>query len=266
MNLNKANFLVRGLVPKKDKFRYGSVIHVSDEGTAVTNGHYLVIVGPPEQLPPGDLPTDKEHAPFRKKKFATLITTELAEDIVRQLDRQKGGAMMFRNIVWLGKRSCEKAVEFIGHSGDSFKRFTETKPESTFPKFKEIVKGVRRKPRARYAVNVKYLKQIADLFDKAGIETMKVSVFAEDKALKMEGSLGDQSVLAILMPLKADWSEKPKKKPFSGVSEATPTDQVEDDRCPDCLRQNKYCECQPDEGNLPEKICDDGTIAVEKKE
>lgn len=242
MIFNRKNLLVAGLVQNEDRFggrAHG--VHLTEKYSEVTNGHFAVRVpAPPNGDQSLELPVDKTHRPFRKKRFDAVIPVDVAQDVIREIDRAKTSAFApCAGITWVGRATDEKKVEFLVLSKDGdIKAVEGKKDESKFPNLAEVIKRMRGKPKAQFALDAKYLKQLAEQFLKSGEKVVCFSVYGPDLAMRLESEAGvEQRILAVIMPIKAalpDW------------------------------RKAKKVKLAP-EGNIPESIGDDGTIAVEEE-
>lgn len=105
---NKNNFSIHSLLSRGDYSRYPEV-HVTNEFTEVTNGHFLVRVTTVEEK--DGLP-QTEHLKPSLSKVDTCITKAVAQDLEKVIPTNKDRIPQCDN-VWFGQNTDEDRVEFI---------------------------------------------------------------------------------------------------------------------------------------------------------
>ena len=220
MIFNRKNLLVAGLVPKEGQYGRAAGVHLTEKFTEVTNGHFAVrVLAPANGDQSLELPVDKTHRPFRKKRLEAVISVDVAQDVIREIDRAKtSSSAPCSGITWVGRGTDEKKVEFLVLAKDGEIKAVEGKKDETkFPNMTEVLKRMRGKPKVQFALDARYLKQLAEQFLKSGEKIVCFSVYGPDTAMRLESMVGvEQRILAVIMPMKADipdWRKAKKVKP-----------------------------------------------------
>jgi len=195
---NKNNFMIHSLVPRE--YKYGLGIHITNDFTEATNGHYLIRVYCRDEEK-DNLPETENLKPS-EEKIDALISADSAREIERAIP--KGLSTEALNSAWIGKNTNENRVEFICTDLETWRPIIARKMEGKFART-ESVMNIMKEPIIKIGLNVEYVERLCQQFKKAGIRTIEVSVYGKEDAVKLEGKSADekeQKVVALLMPIK----------------------------------------------------------------
>jgi|26BtaG_2_1085354.scaffolds.fasta_scaffold07712_3 hypothetical protein len=219
MILNKEDLLIYTLAEKNDRYATSNV-HITEKFTEVTNGHYAIRVFVSPKDDTKDLPVTKEHRPYKRKRFDAIIPREAIEKVFRSIPGNGTSPPILRN-TWIGSKTDDERVEFLTTDLEVFNSISAKKSETRYPNLDKVIASskLRRKAKTELGFNPQYMKVLCDFAIKLGLDQIKLSVYSEDKPMKLEGEKYGRKVLIILMPsrlkeglnvLKKEKKEKPE--------------------------------------------------------
>jgi len=140
----------------------------TNNATIATNGHMLIQIEAPKEYEPSDINTDTE-ASIHVSDLPKINKNQ--EMVIDKIDTEKKEAHI-RIMEW----TADKTMGFKnGNKADII-------PLSDgFPDISRLLKKCTEKPKYRVAFDPKYLKTIADTFDKAGCRSVMLSIFEEEE-------------------------------------------------------------------------------------
>jgi len=200
---NRHNFNIGNLIERSD--RYHEYMHVTNDHTEVTNGHFLCRIST-QGIPKEELPTNNGLEPS-SEKIEALIDKDSAKKIQQNIPTKKDAPGLPRlKTTWIGKNTNGEEVEFLMTDLNSWTPIIARKGEGRFYATDEAIpKG---KPRIKLGFNPDYMKKLCEQIVKMGIRGVSLSIYGEDKAMKITGKTTDtetgaeQEVLILLMPMK----------------------------------------------------------------
>jgi len=197
---NKNNFMIHLLAPK-DTAHYQSCIRITNDFTEVTNGHYLLRVSSKEEKKE-NLP-EIDNLKSSKRKIDTIISADSAKEIEKAIPKKHWNAIL--NNVWIGQNTNKETIEFISTDLDTWKPVIARKRIEKYPNTDKIIADkLKDKPSAEICFSSTYMEQICQQFRKAEINSIKLSFYGANKAMKLEGTKieGNQKIIVILMPIR----------------------------------------------------------------
>ncbi len=194
---NKNNFMIHSL--GDDRYGYSN-IHVTNDFTEVTNGHYLIRVYS-KKKDREDLPATDKLKPL-KGKVDVIIPVDSAKEIERAIPKNQHPVIL--NHAWFGQNTDKDTVEFICTDLNTWKPIVARKIEENYPRTEAIISNMSEdKPQTEIRFSAEYMMKLCQQFKKAEIRGVKMSIYGNDKAMKLEGkNSGEQKILAVLMPMK----------------------------------------------------------------
>lgn len=222
MIFNKKNFIIGALAPGEREYGKAGGVHVTHKFTEVTNGHFVVRVNvPPKSDKELEIPKDKYHKPVKRKRINVVISKESAQKILRGIPGSNGSSYdkeSFEDFTWVGRLSDEERTEFIVAEYGITGSYAVKNLEEKFPDIDNSIKAFKlnRKPKMRMGFNPEYMKRICDMFIKAKVKSVKMSVFDPERPMKLEathdGSTCMQEISVILMPTHLIENNEKKKE------------------------------------------------------
>ena len=197
---NKNNFMIHSLVPTHTRYAQSN-LHITSEFTEVTNGHYLIRVYTRENED-NELPETDNLKPSIEK-VDVLISVNSAREIERAIPNSKNaGHMPILKNAWIGKNTNEETIEFICTDLETWKPVIARKVDERYANTEAIMP--KEKPGTEICFNPEYMEKLCQQFKKAEIGRIKLSIYGNEKAIKLEGknTADSQRVVALLMPMK----------------------------------------------------------------
>ena len=195
---NKNNFMIHSLASGYPSYAK-EYIHVTSDFTEATNGNYLIRVYSKDEKE--DVPkTDNLKA--LKEKIDVLIPANSAKEIEKAIPKNQYPTVL--NNTWVGKNTNDNQVEFICTDLETWKPVVVRKVDERYPNTDSILKNIDEdNPTVQISFNSEYMMKLCQQFKKADIKGVKLSIYGDDKAMKLEGkNSDDQKILAVLMPMK----------------------------------------------------------------
>lgn len=202
---NKHNFNIANLIGQGD--RHHEYMHLTSDHTEVTNGHYLCRVSS-QSIPKEELPTNNGLEPLEPspEKIEALIDGDSAKRIQKNIPSKKDVPIGFLKSAWIGKNTNGEEVEFLMTDLNSWTPIIARKGEGRFPDAKNIIP--KNKPKIELGFNPLYMKKLCEQIVKMGIRGVSLSIYGDDKPMKITGKTTDtetgaeQEVLILLMPMR----------------------------------------------------------------
>jgi DNA polymerase III sliding clamp (beta) subunit (PCNA family) len=182
-----------------DRYSLNGVHFSADGTTTVTNGHYAV------RYSPKGNPPDEE---FPLVEGVNVESSSALEPFTMPT------AAVVQLLKAIPKRSaipvCEYAaldVEATNKNGQATIGITDlespqilrpAKLEGTFPNVENVIPGG--KAKVEVILDSTYLEKLGRWFREVGAKSVKVSVYAADKPVKLEAKTANGDALAVLMP------------------------------------------------------------------
>lgn len=164
---SKNNLLATKFCRKNsDGTGYQENVLFTNDSTVATNGHMLVEIMSPKEYGPSNINTDTEvsiHASDLPK------LNKKQEMVIDKIDTEKQEAHI-RIMEW----AADKTMAF------HYKKADIIPLSNNFPNYKHLQGKYTEKPKYRVAFNPKYLKTIADVFDKAGCQSVMLTIFEQE--------------------------------------------------------------------------------------
>jgi len=149
--------------PNGDGTRYQENVLFTDNSTVATNGHMLIEI----QAPKGGQSLDSGREVIIHTSDLPKLK-EKQEMVIDRIDTNKEEAHI-RILQWKAGQTLASTVK------------SDIIPLSDgFPAYEHLQEKYTEKPKYRVAFNPKYLKTIADIFDKAGCESVVLTLFEEE--------------------------------------------------------------------------------------
>jgi hypothetical protein len=211
MLINKAILALARLCPEEEsRWTLGS-ISVENDSATVTNGHYLVNVSSgPRAHDENDFPTEPpvEHAKLASS--AVLVAKTAALGALKAI--KAAGKKLYPILQHAALTSDGQLIVNTLGSAQTFKSAVS----GTFPNWRAVIP--QGKPTAQIAVSAEYLRLLADYVtdhcaaEPRGTAAIRLTIYATDSAMRFDARTTDgQDVMAILMPLRMDKCEFPKR-------------------------------------------------------
>ena len=205
---NKNNFMIHSLASGYPSHAKEN-IHVTSDFTEATNGHYLIRVYTKDEKE-ADVP-ETDNLKALKEKIDVLIPANSAREIEKAIPKKQYPQIL--NHTWLGENTNDDTVEFICTDLETWKPTVVRKVKERYPNTESIISSMGKdKPKVTIGFKSEYMEKLCQQFKKADIKGIKLSIYGDDKAMKLEGKNSDgQEVLVILMPTKP-WRSKNESK------------------------------------------------------
>jgi len=200
MLLSKAELNLGNLAPKEESRYTLQSIAVEKDCTVTTNGHYLVTVTH-GALADVDYPVTNglEHVTVNGKP--KLIHRDAAIAALKALPRKT-------TIPILGNAALGADGKLYVNDLENVQAFGK-EVTGQFPNWQAVMPKPDDKPIVKIGLASGYLRLLADYIDKYGVDgpaggpTITMTVYAADKAIKMEAKTPDgQNITAVLMPVR----------------------------------------------------------------
>jgi len=210
---NKQNFSIASLAPNKNTYQQ-EFIHITDNYTEVTNGHYLCRITT-QSIAKEDLPINNGLKP-NNKEIEMLIDKDSAKKIEQNIPTDKDAPpTKFLKSTWVGKNTNEDKAEFIMTDIVNWTPINVQKQEGRYYNTDAIIESVEKdKAVIEIGFNVEYMKKLCDqvikLQSKRYTKCARLSIYGAEKAMKIEAKTDDtetekeQKMIIILMPMKID--------------------------------------------------------------
>ena len=207
MLLNKHNLSIANLAPKEGSKSYNErynmhVIRVDKAGTAVTNGHYAVMVSLPTTAKDADFPAAiPGFTPAKGKTEPFLLHLDDAVRIRKAIPKKPGIPILQHACV--GVDAAGQVALAVTDLASS-QVFTAYKPEGRFPKLESGVPTD--EPLLTICLSADYLQKLAKAamdFNAGDTRDMvKLKLYGATKVATMETTNGEgQKFFAMLMPV-----------------------------------------------------------------
>jgi hypothetical protein len=220
MLLNKQNLSVADLAPKEGSRYTLSAVHVSEHGTTVTNGHYLVNVSLPTEAKESNYPSVDGFKPAENVE-PFLLAANAAKSIAKSLPtKDRIPILNYARVGEPGENTLNIVTTDLEHQTQVFK---PKKVTGQFPAWEKVLPTT--EPAFKIALNADYLKMLCSHLLQFGGdgECMLLSFQSPDKGVLMETRNKEtgQKWTALLMPMRADEAFiKGAKKPVQAADEA----------------------------------------------
>lgn len=189
---NKNNFSIASLVKREQREQ----VHVTDDYTEVTNGHFLVRVSSveikKEDLPEGPAGSKPSEAPI-----GTVVSCSSAKKICDAIPKTH---MPILNAAWQGKNSDKEFIEFLTTDLEDWTPVIVRRITEHFPDTDKILSETRT-PQAKIAFDVGYMKRLCEQLIKMGVKTTKLDIYGQKEAMEMKTLTGDGQDVTILLML-----------------------------------------------------------------
>jgi hypothetical protein len=203
---NKRNFSILRLVANG---YYISGIRLTEKFTEVTNGYYLVRVSTPKGIDLKDLPRDKIHKPYSRKRIDIVVPFDAAKKIAASIPNS--AAVPILNGTWLGSNTSKELIEFLTTDLSTWNASTFKLEDAKYPRTDKLLQKKRR-AKLKIGFSTRYLRDVFDTLLKMGFESSLLEFRGDKEPVRILASkVGeDQDVVALVMPMKIDERKKPK--------------------------------------------------------
>lgn len=195
---NKTNFRISALLPKDGFLTH---LHLTDQFTEVTNGHYLIRVDAIKSFNYEDLPKVDDIEPT-VGPVECLVTADTAKAIEKAIPKMRTLPMLEH--AWIGGNGNKDTTTFITTDLETETPITSINPQDVrYPKTDEIwPKG---DPEFEIAFNPDYMSKLCQQYVKAGITKITLAIHGDKQAMKLTGTNTEkeQEVKALLMPMRS---------------------------------------------------------------
>jgi len=194
---NKNNFSIASLVKREQR---RDQVHITDNHTEVTNGHFLVRISSGE-MKKEDLPESLAGLKPDETPINTVISCSSAKKIHDAIPVVTHRPIL--NTAWQGKNSDEAFIEFLATDLESWTPVVARRLEERFPDTDKVL--AKEEPQVKIAFNVDYMKRLCEQLARMGIKTTKLNIYGEKEAMEMKAQTDDgQDVTILLMPVKRE--------------------------------------------------------------
>ena len=201
MIYNKNNFQIAELTPKEGKY-YQNGVHVTNEYTEVTNGHYAVRVSTPkdgkEMVSEFPLLNGKE--PVELEEDGCIISSKFAKAVGDAIPKNLSLPVL-QNTVAVESKGDD--IEFAVTDLDVTRFLRGRKIDSKFPDIDAVI----HKEDGEFVISVDpdYLIKVMQQYKKMKIKTARFDFYGQNSAIKITGKDDkEQKCLSILMPVKTE--------------------------------------------------------------
>lgn len=222
--LNKWNMKVAEFAASRKESRYMlQAIQVAPDATVATDSHMLCWVSANNHKAK-DFPA-VDGAPELQDKFATfLLDTDTAKDVAKRLPKRTTIPILAN--VGISVATSDAGTQATLVTTD-LERPVVLRPrpvEGRFPNWQMVMPNYD-KPKFRVTVNAAYLAKIAKAYADFVKEhdrnlPVTVSFYGDDKAIRFDGTNGEQGMTCVLMPIRGTddyfgtygWTEREAKR------------------------------------------------------
>jgi len=202
MIYNKNNFQIADLAPKEGGY-YQDGVHVTNDYTEVTNGHYVVRVSTPKDGKKlvEEFPFGIGKKPVELEKNGCIISSKFAKAVSDAIPK-KPTLPVLENTVTV--ESAKDDIEFAVTDLDVTRFLRGRKVDSKFPDIDAAIP--KQNSEHVVSVNPDYLIKILQQFKKMKIETVRFDFYDENQPIKITGKDDkEQECFALLMQMKTEY-------------------------------------------------------------
>lgn len=202
---NKTNFRIASLAPGKERY-YLDGIHITEDYTEVTNGHYLMRVDSVKKDEHDDLP-EKEGMKPTKDEINCTIDAKVSKEIEKAIPTyNKVRTLPILQHAWVIQNGEDNnQVKFGTTDLEHDKILIANKIEGKYPNSESIIEGLKKeKPITKISFNPEYMEKLCQQFRKAEIRGITLTIYRDKKAMQLKGENIEeqQKIVAVLMPMK----------------------------------------------------------------
>jgi len=207
MLLTKAELNLAKLASKEESRYSLRGIAVQPKETVVTNGHYLVTVqhsGLSEENYPVTAGLEHKKLVDGKVSETVLVSSESALDAAKALNKKTSIPILATAALGTDKNLYVNNLDSV----QSFKHSMEGK----FPVWQSIVPTG--KPKAEIVLNANYLELLAKFIREnstGAIPVVRLTIYGDKTAIRLDTPSGEQAIMALLMPVRYDNADYPKR-------------------------------------------------------
>lgn len=202
---NKTNFRIASLAPGDQRY-YLNGIHITEDFTEVTNGHYLMRVDSVKKGEHDDLP-EREGLKPDKSEINCTIGAKVSKEIEKAIPiYRKVSSLPILQHSWIVQNGVENGqVKFMTTDLEQDKVITADKIDGKFPSSDKVLADAKKeKVVAEISFNAEYMMKLCEQFKKAEIKKVRLTIHGETKAMELKGENIDeqQKIKALLMPMQ----------------------------------------------------------------
>jgi hypothetical protein len=197
---NKFNFDLASLAAGEQRYCLNG-IHVTNDFTEVTNGHYLMRISTP-QINPDELP----YGPNQEKPYTGPINAIVSADAAKQIQKNipKNGNLPILNNAFPGPNTKEdgSSIEFVTTDLETWNPVSVRPVGAKYPNCDAV--WPKKQPNLVMGFNPDYMMKLCQQFKKNKVKVVKLSIYGIHEAMMFEGKNEDteQDIKALLMPCK----------------------------------------------------------------
>lgn len=200
---NKTNFRIASLAPGDQRY-YLNGIHITEDFTEVTNGHYLMRVDSVKKSEHDELPEREGLKPV-KDEINCTIGAKVSKEIEKAIPiYRKVSTLPILRHSWIVQNGAESSqVKFMTTDLTEDRVITADKIEGRYPSSDKVLADAKKeKVVAEISFNSEYMMKLCEQFKKAEIKKITLTIRGETKAMELKGENVDeqQKIVALLMP------------------------------------------------------------------
>ena len=204
MLVNKHNLQIADLCDKRESRYTVDAIHVTDQYSEVTNGHYLVRVSTSKLCTDADFPAVNGFVPANGEATDTLLSREVAQEVCKAIPSKSTIAVLKHAAI----ATHEKQVSIAVTDLETPKVFHLEALDGHYPNIDSVIpkEGF---AKLTFGVDARYLMMLAKSaiahagHGKVKTAVIKIEVKAANSALKLSCANSEgQTWVAVLMPVR----------------------------------------------------------------
>lgn len=197
---NKTNLRIASLIPGEGRYGYQG-IHITDDYTEVTNGHYLMRVDSVRKDEHDELP-EREGLKPSKDKVDCIIDATVSKEIERAIPVVRHMPILQHTWVIQGGKESNQ-VKFGTTDLEHDKILIANKIEEKYANTDKVFKDAKKeKVITKISFNAEYMEKLCQQFKKAEIKMVTLTIHGDKKVMELKGENIEeqQKITALLMP------------------------------------------------------------------
>ena len=202
MIYNKNNFQIADLAPKEGKY-YQNGVHVTNDYTEVTNGHYVVRISTPKdgKKMVGEFPLLNGKKPVELNDGGCVISSKFAKAVSDAIPKKPARSVLENTVT---VEAAKDDIEFAVTDLDVTRFLRGRKVDDKFPDIDAVIP--KQNSEHVVSINPDYLIKILQQFKKMKIETVRFDFYDENQPIKITGKDDkEQECFALLMQMKTEY-------------------------------------------------------------
>lgn len=202
---NKTNFRIASLAPGDERY-YLNGIHITEDFTEVTNGHYLMRVASVKKGEHNELP-EREGLKPAKGEINCTIGAKVSKEIEKAIPvRRKVNTLPILQHSWIVQNGAGNGqVKFMTTDLEQDQIITADKIDGQYPRTDKVLDTIKKeKVVTEISFSAEYMMKLCEQFKEAEIKKITLTIHGETKAMELKGENVNeqQKIVALLMPMR----------------------------------------------------------------